>query len=247
MWSDPDSVERLSAYTMKEPPGFDEFVKTVASALGPFVGEDQEGNFVVYSNIEFIVVQGGFDETPLDHYCRMLLTAAVRTSPERVVDLLGLWLDGEPIPRTHVIVLAGLTMEKSELSILPHIKIRKMPTIRRIPEDIQTLNKSLGVPKSLIEYRHEHVPGAISVDGRVALFHNMAMGPVFRQPTDYGFPKDVLESHPIVRFQSEYDQHIMRWSLSLACNAPVRMITGWHFTPDDDIEAFSTMGEFVQN
>ena len=240
MWSDPDSVERLSGYTMKEPLGFDELVKTVASALGPFVGEDQEGNPVVYSNIELIVAQAGSDETPLDHYCRMLLLAAVRTSPERVVDLLGIvagWRTDTSHPRN----CSGWPHHGGELSIPPHIKISKIPNIRRVPKDIQTLNEMLGVPKSLMEHGHEHVPSAISVDGRVALFHNMAIGPVFRQPTDYDFPKEVMESHPIVRSRSEYDQHILRWSLSLACNAPVRMITGWHFTPDDDIKAFSAM------
>ena len=41
-------------------------------------------------------------------------------------------------------------MKESELFILPHIKIGKIPAVRHIPEDIQTLNKVLGVPKSLI-------------------------------------------------------------------------------------------------
>ena len=236
LWSNTNPAEPLARYTMQEPPRFDELVEAVASALARFVGHDEDGVPVVYSNIELVVAQGGFDPTPLDWFTRMLLLASVRTKPERVVDLLRRWLSGAPIPRTHVIVLGGLSMQHRELAIPPNITIREIPRIRRVPEDFQYLNRTFGVPASLVA--HHHAPGAVSVDGRPALFHDRAMGPAFRESAVGDLPNDVLETHPIVRFDDEYGRHILRWSLSLACNAPVHPIAGWHFTADDDIYAF---------
>ena len=244
IWSSDPRSDPLSQYTMQEPSGFCGFYDEVASALGRFVGEDDEGNRVVYSNIEIIVGPWGRDGTRLETFCGMLLLAAVRSSPERVVELVESWLNGEAIRLTNVVVLDGLTMDGDELALSPYpdIKIRRIPAVLRKPEDVQALKKLLDVPAGLIDHRllHHHIPGAVSVDGRLALFHEAGIAPVFREATDYSTPNDVLGGHPLVRVRSEYDQHILRWSFSLACNAAVNMVASWSFVPDLDVRAFST-------
>lgn len=235
MWSSDPRSEGLSAYTMVEPSGVDEFHETVATALGRFVGE-RDGNTVVYSNIGAIL--GGSDDIPLGRFCNMLILAAVRTSPERVADLLDSWLGGEPIRRMHVFVLHGLSMEDDKLSLTPHISMGRIPRVSRIPEDVRDLEKALDVPEGLIG---SHPLSNKSVDGRLALFHDLAIGPVFRDPDDYEM-KNQFEDHAIVGIgKYGWDtHHVLRWSLSVACNARVIKVADWCFTPDLDVRAFST-------
>ncbi len=230
LWSDPGCPpDRLSSYSMEEPSGLGELIQAAASALGRFVGENQAGNPVVYSNIELIVANGGFDRTPLDHFCRMLLLASVRTSPEGVVDLMASWLNGTPIPYTRVLVLSGVTMEDGEFSVSPHVRVGKLPSNSLALERI-------GVPLGLTGWPcTTSVPGAVSVYGRVALLRDVAMGPAFREPDDQSLPADLLDPHPIGR-----NRDILQNSLSLACNAPVRTITGWHRVADR-YRAFSVL------
>ena len=233
MWFNPSPVVSLSTYSVRHPPGFERLEEAVASALSQFVGEGPDGDRVVYSNIEAIVAHIGFDGTPLTEFCRMLLVAAVLTTPERVVELVGSWSEGQPVPCTFVTVLSGITMEEDELSISPHLSVKKLPS------NSEALHE-MGVPRSLTGWPFvlPEAPGAVSVYGRTAILRDAAMGPAFFKPNGVADPltmkRDLLgHTHDPIS-----DRDTLRRSLSLACNAPVEVVCGWQFERED-IRSFS--------
>ena len=187
----------------------------------------------MYSNIEAIVAHVGFDGTPLADFCKMLLVAAVLTSPERVIELVGSWSEGEPIPCTFVTVLSGVTLEEDELSVPPHINIRKLPG------NSDALHE-MGVPRSLTGWPFvlPRVPGAVTVYGRTAFLLDAAMGPAFFEADGLADPltmkRDLLgDTHHAIA-----NRDTLLRSLSLACNSPVGVVCGWQFERED-IRAFA--------
>ena len=231
------SLSRGWLLTKVTPPeGFDKLVDILRLMLEPFV-TSVDGKERVRTNISLIAASVGIP-TELDDFARDVLSAAVLIGPDRTIELLRSWSNGEPIRYTRFTVLSGIRIEGDQ----EQFPVEEGLTIRSLPTSQDRL-LALGAPEMWAGSPLSVMPpslGGPDIYGTPTMVMEMSSGPVF-SPADGIRPDNRSVATGVFGFNDPSLQ-----GLTLACDSPVSPLCGWSMFAAD-VQSFVPWARFTPN